>query len=344
MRKKRMIAVIIVVGSLSLTSITFYVYQLFTAPNILVEKPDRHFFIPPGSNFKYIQNSLFDSGFVHDLVAFSFMAKIMNYDRQVKPGKYLLKTDMSNREVLNLFRSGQQAPVNVTFNNIRLKSELAEKICRNVIVDPVEFEELLNDEEKAQKYGFNLSNFMTMFIPDTYQVYWTITAAELLDRMNQEYQKFWDEERIRKAEQSGLTQHQISILASIVAAESIKKDESSRIAGVYINRLNRGIALQADPTIIYAIGDFSIKRVLNKDKEIDSPFNTYKYRGLPPGPINLPSIHAIDAVLNYEKHKYLYFCAKEDFSGYHNFATNLRDHNNNANRYQRALNQARLYR
>ena len=204
--------------------------------------------------------------------------------------------------------------------------------------------ERLMDSTWIAKYGFNNENIISMFIPNTYEVYWDIGSEELLDRMYREYQNFWDEQRLSKAEGIGLSAQEVSVLASIVNAESQKSDEFARIAGVYVNRLNRGMALQADPTLVFALGDFTIKRVLNEHKQIESPYNTYMYAGLPPGPIRAPSIAAVNAVLDYEAHNYLYFCAREDFSGYHNFATNLTQHLRNARIYQNALNKAKLYR
>ena len=185
---------------------------------------------------------------------------------------------------------------------------------------------------------------ISLFIPNTYQVYYDISGKQLLERMQSEYQRFWNDTRTAKASKIGLDQKEVSVLASIVQAESIKKEESKIIAGLYKNRLDKGIALQADPTLVFASGDFSLKRVLNIHKEVDSPYNTYKNRGLPPGPINMPTIAALDAVLNYEEHQYLYFCAKEDFSGYHTFAETLSEHNINARKFQRALNRQRIYR
>jgi UPF0755 protein len=184
-----------------------------------------------------------------------------------------------------------------------------------------------------------------MFIPNTYEVYWDITSTQLMERMHQEYLKFWDDQKKEKAKVLGLSPKEVSVLASIVHAESQQHaDELPRIAGLYLNRLERNMALQADPTLVYAIGDFTIKRVLNEHKEIDSPYNTYMYTGLPPGPIRSPSIAAIMGVLDHEDHNYLYMCAKEDFSGYHNFASTLAQHNRNARLYQNALNRAKLYR
>jgi UPF0755 protein len=187
------------------------------------------------------------------------------------------------------------------------------------------------------EYGFNKDNIICMFIPNTYEVYYTISADQLIERMYDEYQNFWNEERKQKANELGLSPIEVSILASIVQAESIKRDEAPIIAGLYLNRLKQGIPLQADPTLVFAVGDFTIKRVLNEHKEVESPYNTYKNKGLPPGPINMPEIATIDAVLNYKPSNYLYMCAKEDFSGYHNFTASYNEHLKNARRYQAAL-------
>jgi UPF0755 protein len=184
---------------------------------------------------------------------------------------------------------------------------------------------------------------MSLFIPNTYEFWWDTSAEELFERMHKEYQSFWTEARSQKAQDLGLSKEEVSTLASIVQAESQKSDERPRIAGVYLNRLRIGMPLQADPTLVFAAGDFSIKRLTAKQMAIDSPYNTYKYAGLPPGPINLPDINSLDAVLNFEKHSYLYFCAKEDFSGYHSFAVGYDEHLSNARRYQRALNAANIY-
>jgi UPF0755 protein len=187
------------------------------------------------------------------------------------------------------------------------------------------------------KFGFNKHNVLTMFIPNTYEVYYTVSADNLIERMYDEYERFWTEERKQKAAELGLKRTEVSILASIVQAESVKSEESPIIAGLYINRLKLGIPLQADPTLVFAVGDFSLKRVLDVHKQVDSPYNTYKYAGLPPGPVNMPEIASLDAVLDYHKSDYLYMCAKEDFSGYHNFSSDYNEHMRNAARYQNAL-------
>ena len=343
MRRKKIYVVFILVFSVLLSTFGFYTYQLIQTPNILVDKEDRILLIPYGATFKDVQNKLYDEDYVQDLITFSFLAKLMDYDENVKAGRYLLRANMTNMDAIRLLRSGSQTPLNITFNNARLKEDLAEKLCSNIAANKDKFLALLNDTAVISNYGFNPNTITSMFIPNTYQVYWTISEKELLDRMKLEHDKFWNEERLEKAKAINMTPVEVSTLASIVEAESKMRDEQPRVAGVYINRLNRGMALQADPTLVFAAGDFTINRVLDEHKQVDSPYNTYKYAGLPPGPINVPSISAIDAVLNYESHKYLYFCAKEDFSGYHNFATNLTQHLNNARRYQQALNRARIF-
>ncbi|MDN5200692.1 endolytic transglycosylase MltG [Fulvivirgaceae bacterium BMA10] len=344
MKRRTIIAVVVVTFSILLTTSSLYIYQTVNVPNILVEKEDSYLYIPGGASFKTVQDSLSEKEMVQDLVSFSFMAKLMKYQDNVKPGKYKLTKNMSNIEAIRLLRSGDQTPVNITFNNIRLRNELAEKITKELEMEANHFEVLLNDSTVASNYGFDKESFMVMFIPNTYEEYWTVSPDKLMERMNREYKNFWTEERINKAEALKMSPVEVSILASIVQAECSKHDELPKVAGLYINRLNRNIPLQADPTLIFAAQDFTIKRVLNKHKEIESPYNTYKYAGLPPGPISLPSIRAIDGVLNYEKHNFLYMCAKEDFSGYHNFASTLREHLNNARKYQRVLNKAKLFR
>lgn len=343
MKKHKILVIVLLVFAVSFISFSFYAYQAVQTPNLLVEQPDRVLLIPPGTTFTELQKKLQDEGYVNDLLSFSVLAKLMKYDENVKPGRYLLRADMSNYAAISLLRSGQQTPVNVTFNNVRLKHELAERLCENLEADPAEFEALLNDEAVVGKYGFTTENVLCMFLPNTYEFFWTTTAPELLDRMAREYENFWTAERRQQADSLGMTPVAVSILASIVESETNKPDEAPVVAGLYLNRLDRNIALEADPTLVFAAQDFTIKRVLNKHKEIDSPYNTYKYPGLPPGPIRIPSIGSVQAVLNHQDHNYIFMCAREDFSGYHNFATNLRAHNANARRYQRALSEAGIY-
>jgi UPF0755 protein len=275
---------------------------------------------------------------VSNVVSFAFLAKTMNYQEHVKPGAYLIEADMSNMAAIRMLRAGKQTPIKITFNSLRTKEDLAERLAKQLPFSEQEWLETLQSKEIAEKYGFDSYTFTTMFIPNTYEIYWTTSKEEFIERMYKEYQKFWNKERLEKAEKVGLSPKQVSILASIVQAETAKNDEKPRVAGVYLNRLAKNDYLQADPTVIFALKDFSIKRVLNSHLQVDSPYNTYKYTGLPPGAINFPEVSSIDAVLNAEQHDYYFFCAKEDFSGYHNFAKTLAEHNRNAKLYQQALN------
>jgi UPF0755 protein len=318
-------------------SFTFYAYQMVYTPNILVEKDDRLLLIKEGDTFKDIQAKLHEGDYLQDLVSFSFLARLMDYDEQVKPGRYLLRKNMSNLAAVRLLKSGAQEPVRITFNNVRLVSELAEKITRNLGMTPEEFQAAVIQFAMTNQSGLNKDNILVMFIPNTYEVYYNVTPEALVKKMYQEYKNFWNEERESKAKKLGLTPIEVSILASIVQAESVREDEAPTIAGLYLNRLKQSIPLQADPTLVFAVGDFTLKRILNVHKEIDSPYNTYRNAGLPPGPINMPEINSLEAVLNYVPSDYLYMCAKEDFSGRHNFTSDYQEHMNNAIRYQRAL-------
>ncbi|MGK7392842.1 MAG: endolytic transglycosylase MltG [Candidatus Cyclobacteriaceae bacterium M2_1C_046] len=337
MRKKKILVIFLLLFTILLSSFGFYAYQIIYSPNILVDKKEEVFIIPKDATFKDVQNKLFERDIVQDLVSFSMLAKMMNYHENVRYGRYKLQPNMTNIQAIRLLRLGQEEAVNITFNNVRLKEGLAKKITRNIAVEPEGFLQALNEYAENNEHGFNKHNVISMFIPNTYQVNYFVTPEQLIERMHMEYQKFWNEERKAKAVALDLTPQEVSTLASIVQAESIKRSESATIAGLYLNRLERGIPLQADPTLVFATGDFTIKRVLNVHKEIDSPYNTYKYRGLPPGPINMPSIHNIDAVLNPEDHQYLYMVAKEDFSGYHYFSKTLSEHLRKAKKYQENL-------
>ena len=344
MKKRKILVLVIIVFSVFLTSFTFYAYQILYTPNVLVGTAERSLLIQPGETFSQLQKRLYNERYIGDAVAFSFLAKLMDYDENIKPGLYLLKKDMSNLEAIRLLRSGRQSPVNVTFHNLRTKKELARALSKNLMAGEEAIYQLLNDSTAVAAYGFDTLNIVSMFIPNTYEFFWTTSAPEVLERMHSEYERFWTEERLEKAEKLGLNPQEVSTLASIVQAETSKADEMPRVAGVYLNRLNRNMRLEADPTLVYAAGDFSIGRVLNEHKAIDSPYNTYIYTGLPPGPINIPPISALEAVLNAEDHRYIFFCAREDFSGYHNFAATYNEHLRNARKYRRALDERKIYR
>lgn len=318
-------------------------YQLYSYIFMENVKSEKAFIIREGTNFDQIINLLEENDIVLNYKAFKWVSKKKNYANLIKPGRYLFKKGMNTNQMVNMLRAGEQAPLNVTFNNIRFKEELAGKISHYIQADSLSLLMLFDDYAKIESYGFTPETYKAMFIPNTYRFYWTTTANQFADRMKQEYDRFWNSVRKEKAEKLGLTPVQVATLASIVQEETAKTDEMERIAGVYMNRLKRGMLLQADPTVKYAAGDFTLRRVLNVHLEIDSPYNTYKYAGLPPAPINFPEVTAIDAVLNFEKHDFLYMVAREDFSGYHNFSRTLAEHNRNAAKYHQALNNMKIW-
>lgn len=299
--------------------------------------------LPEGSTFDQVIDTLQANDVLINYKAFRWVSKKKEYPGNIKPGRYLLSEGMNTNEIVNRLRAGIQEPLNVTFNNVRFKEELAGKISRYIEADSLSVLSLFSNTEKIGELGFTPETFNAMFIPNTYEFYWTTTAEEFADRMKDEYDKFWNDERSEKAEKLGLTPVEVSTLASIVREETNKSDELARVAGLYLNRLVRGIPLQADPTVKFAAGNPAINRVLNSHLEIDSPYNTYMYAGLPPGPINFPDIEAIEAVLNFEDHNYIYMCAREDFSGYHNFASTLAEHNRNAAKYRAALDSEKIF-
>ncbi|MFI3315456.1 MAG: endolytic transglycosylase MltG [Rikenellaceae bacterium] len=295
-------------------------------------------YISSGSTFSEQAAKLLDEGFISDTSDYVRFAKKLGYDR-VYPGKYAITEGWPLKTLYRVINTGAQLSVNVPFNNIRNFERLASVVSKRIEADSISLLKVLNSDSVAQKYGFNSETFMSMFIPNTYSLFWSATAEDFVDRMSREYDKFWKaNDRDSKAETLGLSRQEVSILASIIIEESKAESEFERIAGVYINRLKANMPLQADPTVKYALGDMTIRRVLYKHLEVDSPYNTYKNGGLPPGPICVPPIAAIDAVLNYEKHKYYYFCASDQLNGLHLFAENLRQHNINAAAYAAALN------
>jgi UPF0755 protein len=278
------------------------------------------------------------SGSVDNEKTFLRAAKVMKLKDGFKPGLYRFKKGMGNKAIVRTLQKGWQQPVRLVIPGYyRSLDRFADFLGEQLEAGRDAFLNTLNDKTVAEKYGFTPETFIGMFIPNTYEVWWTVTPEEFVERMHTEYVKFWTADRDAKALAIGLTRQEVSTLASIVIEETKNEAEMPRIAGVYMNRLHKEMLLQADPTVIFAIGDPSIKRVLNRHLETDSPYNTYKYAGLPPGPITMPPVAAIDAVLNYERHDYLYFCAKDNFDGTHAFAKTLSAHNENARRYQRAL-------
>lgn len=317
-------------------------YKKYFSPN--VTGAQEYLFIHTGASFNDVYKTICQQGIVSDTASFYNAADGMNYKDRVKPGRYRLHEGMTNRRLINMLASGTQSPVELSFHNLRLKEQFAGFVGKQLEPDSTQIINLLNSTEFVSKYGFTPDNVYTMFIPNTYQMYWNTTPEKFFRKMNAAYEKFWTPERRAKAAEANLDPIQVTILASIVDAEALHDDEMPTIAGLYINRLKKGIKLQSDPTIIFALHDFTIHRVLLRDLSVMSPYNTYTHTGLPPGPIMMPSVAAIDAVLYYRRSDYLYMCAKEDFSGYHNFATNEADHKINARKYQEALNERNIKR
>lgn len=330
----------LVIGGLKAVNI----YKGAFAANVFVQSEEpEYLYIPTGSDYQLVYDKLMSKDVLKNTKSFEWTAKKKNYPNHVKPGRYRLKNRMSNNDLINMLRSGSQEPVDLTFNNINRLSDLSKRISEQLELSADTLLSLLNDTAIQHKYGFNEYTMPAMFIPNTYEFYWNTSAHKFLDRMSKEYDKFWTRSRLAKTEKIGMTPEEVITLASIVNKEVRFADENKRVAGLYINRLNKGIRLQSDPTLIFAHNDYTIRRVLNKHMKIDSPYNTYRNAGLPPGPICIPDVASIDAVLDYEKHKYIYMCAKADFSGYHNFAKTLKAHNKNAAEYRKALNKKKIY-
>jgi UPF0755 protein len=323
--------------------ILFNLYTKIFSKNIdLKGEVTAYLYIPNSATQDQVIDLLEEQDWVKNSNSLEWVMDKKNYSHHIHGGRYLIKDGMANNDLVNLLRSGVQNPIQLTFNNTRTLEDFAGKIARQIEADSISLITALRDETLIAKYGFKPETVIGMFIPNTYQLYWNTSTNAFMDRMYKEYSRFWNADRLKKAEKIGLSPVEVSTLASIVDEETIKNDEKARVAGVYMNRLKRKIKLDADPTLKFALGDFSIKRVLNKHKRIDSPYNTYKYRGLPPGPIRQSSVSGLNAVLNYENHKYYYFCANPDFSGYHIFARTLREHNRNARKYQNELNRRRI--
>ena len=341
LKRRRRWATVSVIFTLTLVCFSYYFYQVFFTANIETKGKPTFVIVHRGDDWKKALKTIDATGVVVDKLSLHFVAKLMKYPAHVKPGRYELKDGYTNRQLINVLKAGIQSPLKLTFTNVRLRRELADKLSDQIDARPRQIDSLLSSPSYTRGLGFDTTTVLSMFIPNTYELYWNTSADNLMKRMKKEYEKFWTPARDAAREKRRLTRAEVSTLASIVEAEQQQHpDERPRIAGVYINRLKRGMKLQADPTVVYANRDFTIKRVLNVHLQKDSPYNTYRYGGLPPGPINLPSIASIDAVLNPEKNNYLYFCAKEDFSGYHAFATNEAEHILNARRYQAALSRA----
>ena len=334
--------IFILVFSLLAAMFSYYAWQIFKTPNFQVDKKPFALLIPKGASYETVLDTLEKHKLIRDELSFRFLAKVFNYPARVKPGRYLIYETTGNWELIRKLRNGSQDALKITISNIRLKEDLAGKLGRQLAYDSASIYHLLDSARIVEPLGFTKETIPCLFIPDTYEVFWTTSFDDFLAKMKKSHERFWTDKRKQEAKALGLSPIEVGILASIVYGESKESAEQSRIAGVYWNRLQVQMPLQADPTIVFAWKDFSIKRVTGRYTVINSPYNTYRLVGLPPGPISIPDPRVMDKVLHLEKHNYLYFCAKEDFSGFHNFAVTYPEHLQNAAKYQKALDEHQI--
>lgn len=332
----RALLILIVIGA----GAAYFIYQQFIdSPAVPDEIDDPYVYIPSNSSFEDIVAILKEKGFIQNEASFRSLSTYMKYEREkMRTGRYEVEAGWGNIELIRHLRGGAQAPVNVVVNNERLLEDVAGKVAGFLESDSLAFLKQFTDQAYLNEIGYTKETVLTLFIPNTYQLYWNTSPKGFMDRMIREHEKFWQQNNRReKAASWGLSEDEVYTLASIVEKETLVDQEKPRIAGVYLNRLKKGIRLQADPTAVFATRDFDVGRVLNKHINFDSPYNTYMYAGLPPGPIAVPSISSIDGVLNAEKHSYIYFCARGDGTGLHSFAKNLTGHNQNVALYRKNL-------
>lgn len=344
MVQNKKIKIAILLFSLVSAMFSYYVWQVFKTPNFNVKQGDTFaLLVPKGATFDVVLDTIKKHDLVRDPLSFRFLAKAFGITTKVKPGRYVVNAESGNWELIHKMRNGSQDAINVVINNFRLKEDIAGKLGRQLAFDSIYIYKMLDSNEVVANYGFTKETIPCLFIPNTYAVFWTSSFDDFMGKMKKSHDKFWSAKRIQEAQALGLTSIEAGILASIVYGESKEPKEQARIAGVYWNRLQAQMALQADPTVVFAWKDFTIKRVTGKYTAINSPYNTYRNIGLPPGPISIPPSDVIDKVLHLERHAYMYFCAKEDFSGLHNFAVSYSDHMQNAAKYQAALNAKKIH-
>lgn len=334
------ILAIILIAGISFLAKQYYHYAVSNFKSY--DKEAHSYHVYPGMTPDSVLNTLTADYEILSRLAWTMQSRHMQYT-QPKPGNYRFSAEISNKELIRRLQLGEQSPIKLSFTQaIRTREQLAGHMGKKLMLDSTEVIDRLNNPEYLALFGLTPETAVCLFIPNTYEVYWTMSADQLFARMHKEYQRFWNEDRMAKAKKLGLSPTEVATIASIIASETNKSSEYPTIASIYINRLRKGIALQACPTVIFAVGDFSLRRVLKRHLAIDSPYNTYKYRGLPPGPIRLARPEVIDAVLNAPKTDYLYMCANPDFSGTHVFSSSYTKHSAVAREYQRELNKRKL--
>lgn len=347
MKLKHVLLIIAGLGLMLAAAITMVMYGIFFTPNTKFQDQKADVYIPTNASFETVMDIL--EPLLDKMDKFESAANKKGYSELVKSGKFELKKGMNNNEIINSLRS-RNIPVKLSFNNQETLADLAGRVSLQIEADSISLMKAFQDSAFLNSNGFNEDTALSMYIPNSYEFFWNSSAERFRERMLREYNRFWNESRLEKAKSMGLSPTEVTTLASIVHKETVKVDERPRVAGVYLNRLRTGMLLQADPTVIYAIkkhtGNFDtvIKRVLYRDLELDSPYNTYRKSGLPPGPIAMPDISAIDAVLAPEKHDYYYFVANVENFGYHKFAKTLAQHNRNKVQYIRWINAQKINR
>lgn len=338
---KKILVAVAILGLVGVGIFSYYIYESILGENTKFASEKEIVLIPTNADYRTVLDSL--RPLVKDLSSFNIVAEKKQYPGNIKAGRFILKKGMNNNDIINTLRS-TNAPINISFNNQERVEDLAGRISNQIEADSLSLLEAMRDEEFLAENNLDEATALGMYIPNKYEFFWNTSAEEFRARMKTEYDRFWSQSRLHKAEEIGLTPGQVITIASIVQKETAKVDERPKVAGVYMNRYKNGWKLDADPTVIYAIKqktqnfDTIIKRVLYKDLELDSPYNTYKYREIPPGPIAMPDISSIDAVLNYEDHDYFYFVANVENFGYHKFAKTLAQHNRNKQEYVRWIN------
>jgi len=344
---KKVLVATLLLGLVGMGGFAYYVYNNVFVPNTAFNNKEAHIYIGTNATFSEVMEEI--SPLLIDPDTFKAVANKKEYPSNIKSGHFIIKKGMNNNDIVNAIRIGN-IPISIKFNNQERLENLAGSISKQIEADSLSLLNAFKNEKFLSEKGFSLDDALAMYIPNTYDVYWNVSAEGFRDKMFKEYQNFWNARRVGKAKRLDLTETQVINLAAIVQKETAKVDERERVAGVYINRLKKGMMLQADPTVIYTKklldNDFNqqIKRVLYKDLDLDSPYNTYKYTGVPPGPITMPDISSIDAVLNYEKHDYIFFVADVTNFGYHKFAKTLAQHNRNKKEYVRWINKQKVNR
>jgi UPF0755 protein len=336
---KRVVIALVAVAVLSGIGLGISFYLRFTSPNVKVPADHESFlYVPTGTTFDQLVEIVREKKIVRRSESFKWVALKLKLDENVPPGRYKIKNGMSNLELVRLLRSGRQTPVNLVLTKYRSKQDLAGAVSRKLEIDSMVFLTALSDDVYLQRFDMTPQQAMALFIPNTYEFYWNTPLDKFFIKMAEQHEKFWSDTRRQKAQNLGLTPIEATVLASIVEEETNINAEKDDIASVYLNRLRKGMLLQADPTVKYAVGNFGLRRVLQVHTSYISPYNTYVTPGLPPGPICTPSPKTIDAVLNAGDTDYLFFCADPDRIGYHLFASNYKEHQLNAERYRQSLN------